>query len=169
LDVLALQIHVSSKSIAIATLIVGTVMIGGKLTVALWQGAAPVSRQITLTRFIVTLNPDLKALIKTINVEIGEPVKKGDLLFELDKKQFQAPVDQYSAQLEAAKTEVDRLKAAVELSAILVFIHVHERLYYVVLYNIFAQLCFSTSIAVHHNPAPIVGNRLGINSNASAY
>jgi multidrug resistance efflux pump len=110
------KIHVSSKSIAIATLIVGTVMFGGKLTVALWQGAAPVSRQITLTRFIVALNPDLKALIKTINVEIGEPVKKGDLLFELDKKQFQAPVDQYSAQLEAAKTEVDSLKAAVELS-----------------------------------------------------
>ena len=40
-------------------------------------------------------------------------MKKGDLLFELDKAPFQAAVDQYAAQLESAKADVKRLQAGV--------------------------------------------------------
>ena len=112
----ALNIKSTRKNITIATLIFVFTMTVGLVSAVLWSGGAPVSHQITLTRFIVALNPDLKALIKTIHVKIGQRVKKGDLLFELDKRQFQAPVDQYAADLEAAKKEVDRLKAASELA-----------------------------------------------------
>jgi len=112
----ALNIKFTRKNITIATLIFALTMTVGLVSAILWSGGAPVSHQITLTRFIVALNPDLKALIKTIHVKVGQRVKKGDLLFELDKRQFQAPVDQYAADLEAAKKEVDRLKAASELA-----------------------------------------------------
>ena len=112
----AFKIRASFTSISLAA-IVGTLFVGGTVVgLVAWQGAAPISKQITLTRFVVTLNPDLKALIKTIHVDIGERVKKGDLLFELDKAPFQAAVDQYAAQLESAKADVERLNAAVELS-----------------------------------------------------
>ena len=108
-----IKIPVLSSTIATAVVIgvflIGAIVIG-------WQGAAPVSQQITLTRFIVALNPDLKALVKKINVGIGQRVKKGDVLFELDTGQFQGPVDRYTADLQAAKKQVDQLQAAVELS-----------------------------------------------------
>lgn len=117
LTITIFKIKVSPFSITATTILIAmtitTVSLGTQI---LWQGAAPVSHQITLTRFIVALNPDQKALVKSINVDIGERVNKGDVLFELDKRQFQAAVDQYSADLNAAKAEVDRLRAALDLS-----------------------------------------------------
>jgi multidrug resistance efflux pump len=98
-----------TAAIVIGIFLIGSIVVG-------WQGAAPVSQQITLTRYIVALNTDLKALIKTINVKPGQHVKKGDVLFELDRGQFEGPVAQFGAQVEAAKKEVDRLQAALELS-----------------------------------------------------
>lgn len=110
------KIPVTLKTVSLAMTGIGMMALGGYLTLIFWQGAAPLSHQIVLTRFIVALNPDLKALIKTINVGIGDRVSKGDVLFELDKLQFQAPVDQYAADLAAQKAQVDSLQAAVELS-----------------------------------------------------
>ena len=112
----AYKIPVTRRTVAVTGMILLVLSTVGLLTSILWHGAAPVSHQITVTRFIVALNPDQKALIKSINVGIGDDVKKGDVLFELDKKQFQAAVDQYAADLQAAKAEADNLQAAVELS-----------------------------------------------------
>ena len=108
-----IKIPILSSTIAAAVGI--GVFLSGAIVIG-WQGAAPVSQQIGLTRHVVALNPDLKALIKKIHVEIGQRVKKGDVLFELDTGQFQGPVDRYTADLEAAKKQVDQLQAAVELS-----------------------------------------------------
>ena len=105
-----IKIPVVTSTIAAAAGI-GVFLIGGVLIG--WQGAAPVSQQLTLVRYVVALNPDLKALIEKVHVEVGQRVKKGDLLFELDTGQFQGPVDSYTADLEAAKKQVDQLLAAV--------------------------------------------------------
>lgn len=110
------KIPVTLKTVSLAMTGLGMMAFVGYLTLILWQGGAPLSHQIVLTRFIVTINPDLKALIKTINVGIGDRVSKGDVLFELDKAQFQAAVDQNAADIDAQKAEVDRLQAALELS-----------------------------------------------------
>ncbi|CTQ55343.1 Inner membrane protein YibH [Roseibium album] len=112
-----LKIKVTPVSVTAVTLVVAmTISTVSLATQILWQGIAPVSHQITLTRFVVAMNPDQKALVKSINVEIGEEVKQGDVLFELDKTQFQATVDQYAADLNSSKAEVDRLSAALDLS-----------------------------------------------------
>lgn len=108
-----IKIPVLSSTIA-AAVGIGVFLIGA-IAIS-WQGAAPVSQQIALTRYVISLNPDLKALIKKVHVEIGQRVKKGDVLFELDTGQFQGPVDRYTADLEAAKKRVDQLQAAVELA-----------------------------------------------------
>jgi multidrug resistance efflux pump len=71
-----------------------------------WQGGAPVSKQITLTRYIVAMNPQVKGLIKTIHVGMNASVKKGDPLFTIDPTPFEASVNQFQAQLEVAKAQV---------------------------------------------------------------
>ena len=108
-------IKIPVRTSTITAAIAGGVFIIGGIVIG-WQGAAPVSKQITLTRFIVAINPDVKALIKTIFAEPGQKVKKGDVLFELEKGQFEGPVVQAAGQLNAAKREVDRLQAALELA-----------------------------------------------------
>ena len=109
-----IKIPIRPLSISIAILL-GIVIIS--VIVASWQGGAPVSQQITLTRYVVSINPNVKGLIKKVNVTVGDRVKKGHVLFEIDPAPFQAAVDQSAAQLAAAKAEVDRLEAAVELAS----------------------------------------------------
>jgi membrane fusion protein (multidrug efflux system) len=93
-----------------ATIVIGIAIIGG--IIIGWQGAAPVSQQLTVTRFIVALNPNVKGLIKEIHAKVGEKVKKDDLLFEVDPGPFQATVDQEKANLAAAEAQLDNLEAA---------------------------------------------------------
>ncbi|MGI9416071.1 MAG: HlyD family secretion protein [Hyphomicrobiales bacterium] len=82
-----------------------------------WQGGAPVSKQTTLTRYVVEINAQLKGLIKKVNVEVGDAVKKGDVIFEIDPVPFQAAVAQANAKLEAARSQVEVAKASQNLAA----------------------------------------------------
>lgn len=104
--------HIPVRPFTVTTAIfLGILVVSG--IVISWQGGAPVSKQITLTRYIVALNPQLKGLIKTIHVGMNEEVKKGDRLFEIDPVPFEASVNQFQAQLEAAQANVDLQEAAI--------------------------------------------------------
>ena len=76
-----IRIPVQPLSISIAVLM-GVVLIS--VIVASWQAGAPVSQQIVLTRYVLSINPTVKGLIKKVNVKIGDRVKKGHVLFEVD-------------------------------------------------------------------------------------
>jgi len=104
-----IKIPVRSSTVTVAAM-TGIALIG--TIIILWQGKAPVSQQLTVTRFVVALNPNVKGLIKEIHAKIGEKVKKDDLLFEVDPGPFQATVDQQKANLAAAEAQLDNLEAA---------------------------------------------------------
>jgi len=100
------------KPITVAvSIFIGVFLIGGILVS--WQGGAPVSQQTTLQRPIVEINAQLKGLIKKVNFSVGDTVKKGDVVFQIDPEPFEAALALAEAQLAAARSQVDLAKSAV--------------------------------------------------------
>ena len=98
-----------------SAIFIGVVLVAG--IVSNWQGGAPVSQKTTLTRYVVEINAQLKGLIKTVNVEVGDFVKKGDVVFEIDPVPFEAAVAQAEAQLAAARAQANLAEAGVTFAA----------------------------------------------------
>lgn len=63
---------------------------------------------------LVDLSFRVDGEIKTIPVKKGQPVKKGDLLAELDKRDYQIVVDDRQARLTLTKQQFERAKALLE-------------------------------------------------------
>ena len=65
---------------------------------------------------IIRISPKVAAYITKIYVSSNQHVKKGDLLVELDPKDYEAKLEQAKAQLEAAKAQRDQSQAQVNLT-----------------------------------------------------
>ena len=63
----------------------------------------------------VLITPDISGKIEKIVVREGQPVKAGDVLFEIDPVPFQLAVDQAKATLEQSKTTYDNLIANIKI------------------------------------------------------
>lgn len=59
------------------------------------------------------ITPKVQGYLLKQNYQNGYPVKKGQLLFELDPRQYQAALDQSQASLERAQAQVSRFEADV--------------------------------------------------------
>ena len=79
----------------------------------------PNSANATVVQRTIQLVPRLPepTLVEEVLVEEGASVKKGQPLFQFDRRPYQYKVDQISAQLAAAKQNVKVLKADVEAAA----------------------------------------------------
>ena len=108
-----IKIPVRPNTVA-TSVVVGVVILGGILIG--WKFAAPMTGQLTLKRNIVQVVPMAKEVIKRVHVVFDQPVKKGDLLLEMETAPFQASVDQLTAQLAEARQRVLGLDAAVEVA-----------------------------------------------------
>ncbi|MCG9729823.1 HlyD family secretion protein [Shewanella sp. Isolate13] len=65
--------------------------------------------------FVTTpINPAVRGVVVSVEVEPNTPIKKGDVLFRIDPTPFQAIVKQKRAALVAAELEVPQLEAAWE-------------------------------------------------------
>ena len=111
-----IKLKVNPVSIAVAALI-GVFLLGG--IVIGWKFSAPMTERMTVNRPVVPLvaSQNTKELIKKVHVEMDQPVKKGDLLYEVDPTPFQYAVDQRTAQLEEAQQKILALEAAVAVAA----------------------------------------------------
>lgn len=91
-----IKIKVSPVSVAVSV-VLGIFVLGG--IVIAWKFGAPITDKMTVTRAVVPLSASLntKELIKKVYVEQDQPVKKGDLLYELEPAPFQYAVDQKEA------------------------------------------------------------------------
>jgi multidrug resistance efflux pump len=76
----------------------------------------PFSANATVVQRTIQLVPRLPepTLVNAVLVEEDMPVKKGQILFQFDRRPYQYRVDQIAAQLAAAKQNVQMLKADVD-------------------------------------------------------
>jgi multidrug resistance efflux pump len=102
---------VKPRPYPIALIVVAGIFIIGGVVVA-WTLSAPISPKLVTTQYVVQLVPYVKGQVKTVNAQANQPMKKGDLLLEIDPAPYQYTVDQLQAQLKAAKANVEQAKAA---------------------------------------------------------
>ncbi len=110
-----LKIKVSPTSIAVFA-VIGICIMAGIVTG--WKFSAPMSGKMFVFRRTVPLlsGQDSKEYVSKVYVQQDQPVTKGTLLWESDKRPNQYAVDQASAQLELEKQNLQQLAAAVEVA-----------------------------------------------------
>jgi multidrug resistance efflux pump len=104
-------LHLKPTPYRIAGMILaGVLLIGG--VVVWWTQSAPLTGQLVTTQYVVQLVPYVKGQVKAVYAEANQPMKKGDLLLEIDPAPYQYTVDQLEAQLKASKANVEQAQAA---------------------------------------------------------
>ena len=106
------RVKITAVSIAVVAL-VGMFLLGG--IVIGWNFSAPMTQKMTVTRSVVPLGASFntKEVIKKVHVRMEQPVKKGDVLYEVERAPFQYGLDQSTAQLAEARQNILALEAAV--------------------------------------------------------
>jgi multidrug resistance efflux pump len=107
--------HIKPTAYLVASIIVaGVFMIGG--VVVVWSQSAPITDKMVTSQYVVQLVPYVKGQVKTVHAQALQPMKKGDVLLEIDPTPYQYTVNQLEAQLNASKATVkqaeDSLRAA---------------------------------------------------------
>jgi membrane fusion protein (multidrug efflux system) len=92
----------------------GVILLGG--IVVLWKLAAPLSKRVIVTRYVVQIVPWVKGQVRSIPAKPNVPLKKGAVLYEIDPAPYQYTVSQLDAQLKAAKSNVTQLEASVQVA-----------------------------------------------------
>lgn len=105
-------LHVKPRPWPIAAFVVaGVILIGG--IVVLWTLAAPISERAVVSRYVLQIVPWVKGKVLAIPAKPNVPLRKGDVLFQIDPAPYQYAVEQAKAQLTSAKANVQELEAAV--------------------------------------------------------
>ena len=106
-------LHIKPTAYVIASMIVaGVFMIGG--VVVVWTQAAPITDKMVTSQYVVQLVPYVKGQVKAVHAQALQPMKKGDLLLEIDPAPYQYTVNQVEAQLNAAKATVKQAEASLQ-------------------------------------------------------
>jgi membrane fusion protein, multidrug efflux system len=91
-------------------IVVGVLAIGG--VVVTWTQSAPITAKLVTNQYVVQLVPYVKGQVLKVDAEANQPLKKGDVLLEIDPTPYQFAVDGLEAQVRAARATVDQAKAA---------------------------------------------------------
>jgi multidrug resistance efflux pump len=94
------------------TIVAGVLIIGGVYVA--WMLCAPMSPRVVTTQYVVQLVPYVKGQVKKVHAQPNQPMKKGDLLLEIDPTPYQNALNQVAAQLKSAKENVNQGKAALK-------------------------------------------------------
>ena len=93
-----------------AMIVAGVFMIGG--VVVVWTQAAPITDKMVTSQYVVQLVPYVKGQVKAIYAQALQPMKKGELLLEIDPAPYEYTVKQVEAQLATSKANVKQAEAA---------------------------------------------------------
>jgi len=108
-------LHLKPTAYLIASLILaGVLLIGG--VVVVWTQSAPMTDKMVTSQYVVQLVPYVKGQVKAVQANALKPVKKGDLLLEIDPAPYQYTVNQVESQLASAKATVQQAQASVEVA-----------------------------------------------------
>jgi membrane fusion protein (multidrug efflux system) len=103
-------LRIKPTAYLIASMIVaGVFMIGG--VVVVWTQAAPITDKIVTSQYVVQLVPYVKGQVKAIYAQALQPMKKGELLLEIDPAPYEYTVKQVEAQLATSKANVKQAEA----------------------------------------------------------
>jgi membrane fusion protein, multidrug efflux system len=103
--------HIKPTAYRIASMfLLGVFMIGG--VVVVWTQSAPITDKMVTSQYVVQLVPYVKGQVKTIYAQANQPLKKGDLLLEIDPAPYQFTVSQVEAQLVASKANIKQAQAS---------------------------------------------------------
>ena len=91
--------------------VAGVLLIGG--VVVAWHQYAPMSPRVVTTQFVVQLVPYVKGQVKKVHAQPNQPLRKGDLLLEINPEPYQYKVNQVEADLASAKDNVKLQQASV--------------------------------------------------------
>ena len=106
-------LHIKPTAYVIASMIVaGVFMIGG--VVVVWTQAAPITDKMVTSQYVVQLVPYVKGQVKAVHAQALQPMKKGDLMLEIDPAPYQYTVNQVEAQLSASKATVKQAEASLQ-------------------------------------------------------
>jgi membrane fusion protein (multidrug efflux system) len=89
--------------------LLGVFMIGG--VVVVWTQSAPITDKMVTSQYVVQLVPYVKGQVKAIYAQANQPLKKGDLLLEIDPAPYQFTVSQVEAQLVVSKANIKQAQA----------------------------------------------------------
>ncbi|WP_394146693.1 HlyD family secretion protein [Shewanella atlantica] len=95
----------------VPTAILGGVFIVGALILLMNYNHpyTPFAKEVFVT---VPINPAVRGIVTDVEVKPNVPIKKGDVLFRIDSRPFEAIVKQKRAALVSAEQEVPQLEAA---------------------------------------------------------
>ena len=100
-------------------IVVGTVVLFGLLFFGLRYLAESLTHESTDDAFldadIVSIAPKVPGRVKQVHVKDNQAVKAGDLLVEIDPRDLAVQLEQKRAALNAARANLDLLKASFEL------------------------------------------------------
>ena len=103
-------LRIAPTAFRIAGLVLtGILMIGG--VVVAWMLSSPISERLVTSQYVVQLVPYVKGQVKVVHAQVNQPIKKGEILLEIDPTPYQYTVNQIQASLEQAKSAVANAKA----------------------------------------------------------
>ncbi|MEH6518042.1 MAG: efflux RND transporter periplasmic adaptor subunit [Halioglobus sp.] len=101
---------------------VGVVLLGS--IVFAWYAFAPVAQDAKLYRNVISIVPNVKGLIESVEVQPNTPMKKGDVLFRIEPSRYEfavakakASIAQFEAQLALAEFQVARAQKLLKTQA----------------------------------------------------
>jgi multidrug resistance efflux pump len=101
------------RPVPIAAIVtVGVFLIGG--IAVWWLLSAPMSHRVVASQYVVQIVPYVKGQVKKLHALPNQPVRKGDLLLEIEPAPYQYTVNQLTAQLRASEENVKQGQAGVE-------------------------------------------------------
>src|SRR5262245_8541163 len=94
----------------IAIVAMGGILFVGAVVIA-WMQCAPMSPKMVTVQYVVQLVPYVKGQVVKIHAKANQPVRKGDLLLEINPAPSQDTFNSAKAQLEEARAGVGQAKA----------------------------------------------------------
>ena len=93
---------------------VGVVLVG--IIVFMWLTYAPTTKDGRTFQYVVQIVPNVAGPVTEVTADALTPLKKGDILFKIDKTQYQATVDQLEASIKRTAAEMKLAEIQVERS-----------------------------------------------------
>jgi multidrug resistance efflux pump len=93
--------NITTQVITITLPIIGLTMLILVLNIV-----APSSSDIRVVNYVVPINPPVRGLVTEVPIEPNSPIKKGDILFQIDPTPYEISVRNYAAQIDKLQAQL---------------------------------------------------------------